>query len=130
MALKLQLTSGVKTTQRLSLTQNQKMQTKLPPELLEQFNTLYEGERCCETKSIPDYEAMTATLRRLGVSFKTKVQKKPYSSYRIIVLDSEELPDYGSCDRCGTKLVEVSWCKYCGDNGWVGEDMANKMGGW
>ena len=110
--------------------QNQRKMIQLPSEILEYFTEVYQGQKACRFTNMQEYKDFTGVLTRLGASFKTKIQKKPVSGYYVILIPEDEKPDYGSCDSCGEKLVEVSWCKHCGDLGWYGESFINKQGYW
>ena len=127
--LKLQLTSETKNTEQLSLTQNHNEMINLPSDLRDSFKDSYRGEPAKRFYRHESCDRFCHLLNRLGASYKIKVQKKPEVAYFVLLVDEAPKEDHGICDRCGSFLVDVSWCQYCGDNGWFGEDMANKMGG-
>ncbi len=87
MELKLQLTSETKNTEQLSLTLNQ-MMSQLPLELRNRFDTVYQGMKACKTKSYKDHDALATQLRVHGVSYKTKIVRKPVPAFYILVCES------------------------------------------
>ena len=108
------------------MTQNP-MKKKLPLALLDKFNTLYEGTKACKTTNMAEHDIITTELARLEVPYKTKVLRKPFTMFYIILVDNLTV-EHGICDRCGAKLVDISWCKHCGDMGWT--DESSYQGFW
>ena len=95
--------------------------TKKPPlVILNKFNTFYEGTKAFKLTDIAEHDIITTELARLEIPYKTKILRKPFTMYYILLVDNLRT-DYGNCDRCGAKLVDISWCKYCGDMGWFDE---------
>ena len=119
MELKLQLISESKSTEQLSLTQNQ-MTAPLPSKLLKHFDRVYEGCKACKLTDIRQHDALTDTLRMYEVPYRTKILRKPSTVYWVLLVDNPCI-DHGNCDSCGDKLVDISWCKHCGDMGWFDE---------
>jgi len=104
------------------------MTNQLPSELLEKFNTVYEGTKACKLTSMLDHDTLVAHLNNLGVPYKTKILRKPSTVYYVLLVDNLCI-DHGNCDRCGDKLVDISWCKHCGDMGWF-EEWTTMQGYW
>ena len=105
------------------------MTNQLPSELLSRFNTVYEGTKACKLTNMLDHDTLTAHLNNLGVPYKTKILRKPSTVYYVLLVDNLWI-DHGNCDRCGDKLVDISWCKHCGDMGWFDETFINSQGSW
>ena len=105
------------------------MTNQLPSELLDKFNTVYEGCKACKLIDMAAHDALTTELTRLEVPYKTKILRKPSTVYYVLLVDNP-CTDFGNCDRCGTKLVDISWCKHCGDMGWYDDTFTNNQGYW
>ena len=93
------------------------MTNLLPSKLLENFDSVYEGCKACKLTDMKQHDALTTTLRMYEVPYKTKILRKPSTVYYVLLVDNPGI-DHGNCDRCGDKLVDISWCKLCGDMGW------------
>ena len=121
--LKLQLTSGVKTTQQVSLITN----------LLTKFTEKYKGQKMATFLTLDECERFAATLSQLNVRYKQKIRRKKSIKhpYAIVLLDDPSLLlALIQCPHCGDPLPEHNWCKHCGDVTWLDEyeDLPNKMG--
>ena len=104
------------------------MTNQLPSELLDKFNTVYEGCKACKLTDMSDHDALTTTLQMHEVPYKTKILRKPSTVYYVLLVDNP-CTDFGNCDRCGTKLVVISWCNHCGDMGWY-DEWSTMQGYW
>jgi len=121
--LKLQLTSGVKTTQQVSLITN----------LLTKFTQIYKGQKMATFSTLEECERVSRLLTGLGVQYKQKIRRKKSITepYAIVLLDDPSLLlALIQCPHCGDPLPEHNWCKHCGDVTWLDEyeDLPNKMG--
>ena len=132
--LKLQLTSEVKTTQRVLLITN----------LLTRFTESYKGQKMATFSTLDECERCARVLTQLNVRYKQTIRRKKTltNPYAIVLLDNpdrllaldETLPihlrERQSCPHCGLDTIEHNWCKTCGDITWLDEyaDLSNKMG--
>jgi len=104
------------------------MTQPLPSKLIDKFDTVYEGCKACKLTSMEEHDALTTTLMLHEIPYRTKILRKPSTTYYVLLVENP-LIDHGNCDRCGTKLVDISWCKHCGDMGWY-DEWTSMQGYW
>mgnify|MGYP006240960509 FL=1 len=101
---------------------------QLPSELRDMFDSVYEGAKACKLTDIAEHDEFTTKLRMCGAMWQTKILRKPTTVFYVLLVD-KPVRDYGSCDRCGGKLIDISWCESCGDMGWH-EEFSAMQGYW